>query len=59
MSIYKQYKHGACIKCLIKDYGLRRTFASLRYNLPKEMVRLKNNKIQVFSFVTNEWTYES
>jgi hypothetical protein len=55
MSIYKSYKHGANIKTLTKNWGVRKTFNSLKRKLPK-LVRIKHNKIQMIN-KKGVWTY--
>ncbi len=49
-SLYKIYKHGCNLKYMVKIYGLRRVFHSLKRN--GMQVRLKNNRIQTW----NDWS---
>jgi hypothetical protein len=58
MSIYKSYKTGFSIRKLAEDNGLRTTYNSLRHNLGKKNVRLKNNRIQILD-TKNRWAYRT
>lgn len=57
MSIYKSYKHGGTIKGLVKDYGVRKTFTSLKRNMKRGLVRIKHNRIQMLN--GSKWEYKS
>lgn len=55
MSVQKSYKNGTEIKELTKNWGVRRTFNSLKKVL-KSSIRIKHNKIQVLN-KRRAWTY--
>lgn len=57
MSIYKSYKHGASVKTLVNENGVRTTFNSLKRNLGGS-VRIKHNRIQIKSS-NGTWAYRS
>jgi hypothetical protein len=55
MGIYKSVKHGAALKSVIENNGVRKTYNALRRGLGANRVRIKHNKLQVVS--VKGWKY--
>lgn len=55
MSVYKSYKSGTNVKTLAKNWGVRRTYNSLKRKLPN-LVRIKHNRIQMIN-KRGSWDY--
>lgn len=55
MSVYKSYKSGTNVKTLVKNWGVRRTYNSLKRKLNTQL-RIKHNRIQVLN-KKGTWDY--
>jgi hypothetical protein len=56
MSVYKSYKSGTNVKTLAKNWGVRRTYNSLRRKLKGSQLRIKHNRIQLLN-KRGSWDY--
>lgn len=55
MSIYKRYKHGASIDCLINEHGLQTVFNSLkRQGLS---VKIHDKRLKILNPITNHYIF--